>query len=239
MSRRYYSDQPVRDSQVTLRGPEAHHLTHVMRGRPGDQVVLFDGSGWEFPCEVRAVARHEVQLAVQDRQAIDRELPWTLRMAVALPRGDRQEWLTQKLVELGVTQLVPLQTQRSVAIPGQQTQSRLERAVIEASKQCGRNRLMEIRPAVAFPDFVVEATNALRLLAHPGPAGRPVGELLATRSVPPALEIRVLIGPEGGLSDAEQQLAQDVGWTPVDLGARILRTETAAIALAARLVLST
>ncbi len=237
MNRRFYSDQLVQGEQVVLRGPEAHHLAHVLRSRPGEHVVLFDGSGAEFLAEVRAVKRHEVQLIVQTRHAISRELPGTLLMAVALPRGDRQEWLTQKLVELGVTALVPLQTQRSVALPGNQTQTRLERAVIEASKQCGRNRLLEIRRAMPFQAFLAEPTTALRLMAHPGQTSRPLGQVLAAMCVQPTSEFRAVIGPEGGFCDDERQLAQDLGWSLVDLGTRMLRTETAAVALAARLVL--
>ena len=169
MTRRFYCARPIEGHSAVLQDSEAHHLARVLRGRPGEQVVLFDGSGREYRAEVETVARHEVQLRVLSSQTIDRELPLQLVLAVALPRGERQEWLAQKAVELGVTALVPLRTQRGVAIPSRQTQHRLRRTVIEASKQCGRNRLMEIRAATPLDDLV---TGLLGISATPGTSGQ-------------------------------------------------------------------
>ncbi len=144
MSERYFVDKTISGGRVALNGPEAHHLIHVMRAAPGLNVVLFDGSGAEFPAVVQRVGRSDVELAVLSRELVDRELPFDLTLATALPKGDRQKWLVEKAVELGVTRLVPLRTQRAVAQPVEQALARLRRAVIEASKQCGRNRLMPI-----------------------------------------------------------------------------------------------
>ena len=117
-----------------------------MRATPGTQVTLFDGSGDEFAAAVDRVGRSEVELAILSRESINRELPFALTLGVALPKGDRQKWLVEKAVELGVARIVPLRTQRSVAQPVEQALVRLRRAVIEASKQCGRNRLLQIDP---------------------------------------------------------------------------------------------
>ncbi len=220
-----------------LAGPEAHHLIHVMRAAPGAEVTLFDGSGFEFSATVEKVGRTEVELAVLGREEIDRELPLELTLAVALPKGDRQKWLVEKAVELGVSRIVPLRTDRSVALPVQKALARLQRTVVEASKQCGRNRLLEITDPRTWPNLVERNGDvACRLVAHPSHRSE-AAEPLPIRSVlpPDGLPDAVLlaIGPEGGFSPEEIALATTAGWTCVDLGPRILRIETAALMLAA------
>ena len=154
MTRRYYVAEPITGSSAVLSGGEAHHLMHVMRAEVGDTVVLFDGSGCEFPARVDVIGRREVELAVIDRVEVDRELPISLMLAVSLPKGDRQRWLIEKAVELGVSRLVPLVTERSVVQPSDQVRARLRKTVIEASKQCGRNRLMEVAEPVNWSDLL-------------------------------------------------------------------------------------
>ncbi|MDY0168284.1 MAG: 16S rRNA (uracil(1498)-N(3))-methyltransferase [Thermoguttaceae bacterium] len=255
MADRYYIDRtlsfdPDGSSRATLVGGEAHHLIHVMRVGVGADVVLFDGSGAEFPSRVERVGRAEVELAVLQRREIDRELPWRVALAVALPKGERQRWLVEKAVELGVAELIPLTTFRSVAQPVQQALDRLRRAVVEASKQCGRNRLMQISEPADWPDFIMATRNEpQRLLAHPeGPDSKspdgPPGQSRAAQSATgghgssfgfPKSAIRILaaVGPEGGLAAEEVAVARAAGWKLVDLGPRVLRTETAALAMAA------
>jgi 16S rRNA (uracil1498-N3)-methyltransferase len=239
MSERYFVDTPITSPHATLSGAEAHHLLHVMRARVGDDVTLFDGSGAEFPARIEQAGRSKVQLAVIARHEIDRELPWPLVLGVALPKGDRQRWLVEKAVELGVSTLVPLQTERGVAQPVESALLRLGRAVIEASKQCGRNRLMEIAPPQDWPAFVGEPpADAVKLVAHPVAAGPTAGASAPAAFVSDDWRHRpkwLAIGPEGGFAEAEVLLAQLVGWDVVDLGPRILRVETAALALVARL----
>ena len=167
MSDRCFSETPIQGDQAWLTGPEAHHLIHVMRAAAGTRVVLFDGSGAEFQAEVLRAGRNDVELAVLARAQVDRELPVDVTLGVTLPKGDRQKWLVEKAVELGVRRLVPLGTTRSVVQPGPQMATRLRRAVIEASKQCGRNRLMEIAPPQDWADWVAAGPSAaLRLVAH-------------------------------------------------------------------------
>lgn len=231
MADRYFSEAPITTNAATLDGPEAHHLIHVMRAKPGVEVTLFDGSGAEFPATVQRVSRSEVQLSVGPRREVDRELPFLLSLAVALPKGDRQKWLVEKAVELGVGRIVPLETERGVAQPVEQTLVRLRRGVIEASKQCGRNRLMEITEPRAWAELAMHSTDAAcRLLAHPGACtgcrdqAAPLGDSGA---------VIAAIGPEGGFTEDEACLGLSSGWRGIDLGRRILRVETAALALAA------
>lgn len=233
MADRYFLETPPIDERAVVAGPEAHHLIHVMRCRPGDDVVLFDGSGAEFAAQVQSVGRTEVQCRIVARQQIDRELSRSVVLAVALPKGDRQRWLVEKCVELGVATLVPLETERGVAQPVDNALVRLRRAVIEAAKQCGRNRLMEIAAPVRWADFVqTQAPEAARFLAHP--SGASIAKALSTsETTSTARSLVFAVGPEGGFAAAEVKLAMVHGWQTLDLGTRILRVETAALALAA------
>src|SRR6185369_1356862 len=154
MSERFFSPHPISAGGMMLDGPEAHHLLHVMRASVGDEVTLFDGSGAEFRATVVTLRRADAELRIVERNEIDRELPFALVVGVALPKGDRQKWLVEKLTELGVTTLVPLVTERSVAQPAAAAVDRLRRYVIEAAKQCGRNRLMKIAEPKLWNDWI-------------------------------------------------------------------------------------
>lgn len=227
MAERFFSEELIQTREVVLGGSEAHHLSHVMRAKRGDRVVVFDGSGAEFSALVDRVERRGVTLAIVERHDVDRELPVRVTMGVALPKGERQRWLVEKLVELGVGCLVPLWTSRGVARATDSTRDRLQRGVIEACKQCGRNRLMEISEPMEFDEFLTAApADAQRILAHPG------GESPWRR--PASCGYYFAVGPEGGFSDAEVDRARQFGWQCQGLGRRILRVETAALALAAR-----
>lgn len=239
MARRCFSETPIAGDQATLDGSEAHHLLHVLRATPGMAVTLFDGSGQEFDAEVVACKRSTVELAILESRLVDRELPQPLILGVALPKGDRQRWIVEKSVELGVTRIVPLITERSEKQGG----DKLGRYVIEASKQCGRNRLMEIAEPMRWSDWLAadasavggvsdaEGVTSRRWVAHPTGI-RPTAIEFAQQS--PTL---LAIGPEGGLSDSEVEAAVAAGWNAVGLGERILRIETAALGLVACLTI--
>jgi len=239
MTRRFFIDGGLTGSTGTIAAAEAHHLLHVMRARLGDVVVLFDGSGREFEGEITTLGCATVTVRIIAERVVDRELPFQLTLGVALPKGDRQRWLVEKLVELGVTELVPLVTSHSVAQPSESTLHRLRRGVVEASKQCGRNRLMTVATARVLDDFLGDPwTGRSRLLLHPT---RPIPTWTGAPSEPKGeetLPVVAAVGPEGGFSPAEVSRAEQLGWRVLGLGPRILRTETAAVALAAHLALS-
>jgi 16S rRNA (uracil1498-N3)-methyltransferase len=229
MSERFFSPQPISAGCMMLDGPEAHHLLHVMRAAVGDEVTLFDDSGAEFKATVETLRRTDAELRIVERREVDRELSFSLVVGVALPKGDRQKWLVEKLTELGATTLVPLITERCVAQPAASAVDRLRRSVIEAAKQCGRNRLMKIAEPQLWANWATAETSGRRLLAHPG--GQAIRDIDLSQSNP----TQVAVGPEGGLTDAEVAAATAAGWQCVSLGPRILRVETAAISLAASL----
>jgi 16S rRNA (uracil1498-N3)-methyltransferase len=227
MADRYFVESPIAGDCAELTGPEAHHLAHVMRAKAGDQLTLFDGSGAEFNARVERIGRSTVELAVVSREDIDRELPLQITIGVALPKGDRQRWLVEKLTELGVFRLVPLVTERGIAQPAESALARLRRGVIEGSKQCGRNRLMQIAPPQEWRDFIVSSpANAPRFIAHPN------GANVTGTPLPLHTSVYFAVGPEGGFTQTEFDEALASGWQSINLGPRILRVETAAIALA-------
>ncbi len=201
-------------------------MTAVCRLRPGDAVCLFNGDGRQYPAEVRAVSRRTVSLDVVGVEEPARELSFRLEVAVPLPKGDRAQFLVEKLTELGATTLVPLRTARSVVHPRETRLEKLQRHVIEASKQCGRNVLMNVAPLTDWETYCQRGDlPARRVLGHPG---APAWDGSAGQ------DRLVAVGPEGGFTDAEVEQARVAGWCLVGLGPRILRVETAALALALR-----
>lgn len=234
MTERYYSQHQITADAVRIEGDEARHLSRVMRAKPGDEVLVFDGSGGEFVCEVSDVKRNAVDLIVRERREVSCELPFELTVAVSLPKGDRQRWLVEKLTELGTTRLLPLRTDYSVAQPSDKALERLRRAVIEASKQCGRNLLMEVAPAEDWREFVErharDPAGLTCIVADPS-GDVHVGDALGNIQTK-GQGYSVAIGPEGGFSPSEIAQAREANRQVVSLGARILRVETAAVAVA-------
>lgn len=233
MAERYYVNCPLGPGPVEIQGAEAHHLAAVCRVRPGQLVCLFNGDGQEYPAEVLAAGKRGVSLNVRSVTHVSRELDFPLRVAVPLPKGDRAQFLVEKLTELGVTTFTPLRTRRSVVYPRETRLDKLERYVIEASKQCGRNVLMRIEPLAEWDSYCCgEDLPPTRIVAHPEPeGGKQKAEGSQIAALPSGLALAV--GPEGGFTDEEIDLARSAGWQVVRLGSRILRVETAALVLAA------
>ena len=236
MSERFYLPDLAPGRPAVLTGPEAAHLGRVMRAKVGDVVYLFSGDGWEYRARVEAIAHSKIDLAVLDRQHDDREPDLDLTMAVALPKGDRQKWLIEKLTELGVRRYIPLSVQREDIKVDDKVLERLRRQVIEASKQCGRCRLMEIAPAMTREKIVAAFPPAeLNILCHPisdGQFGQVSFAQLAAGFPSVPKSALVLIGPVGGFTDDEVRRAVDDRWPILDLSRQVYRVETAAICAA-------
>lgn len=231
MSERFFLSSPPLSGRAVLEGDEARHLARVLRCKVGDAVDLFDGSGAAWPARVAAIARDQVTL---DVGAPTHDPPWQappVTLAVALPKGERQKWLVEKLTELGVARLVPLVTLRGVAEATPAALDRLRRGVIEACKQCGRNTLLEVGDPRSLAEVLRERPAGGRIIvADPGGGPFAADTVAADHG-----GVIGLVGPEGGFA-AEELAACDAAGVPrVGLGPHILRVETAAIALAARL----
>jgi 16S rRNA (uracil1498-N3)-methyltransferase len=233
MSERFYINWPLQSGPVTLQGAEAHHLAAVCRLRPDDTVCLFNGDGHEYPARVVGVQRRQIDLEILERATPSRELSVSLEVAAPLPKGDRTQFLVEKLTELGVTKFVPLVTARSVVLPREARMEKLERYVVEASKQCGRNVLMTVGQVVEWEDFFKrDDLPKRRSFGHRGGSAK-LTQLCVGGGDSGAVWA---VGPEGGFTDEEVEAASKAGWVPVDLGPRVLRVETAAVVGAAILV---
>jgi 16S rRNA (uracil1498-N3)-methyltransferase len=219
--------------RVTLAGSAASHVTRVLRLRAGDALTLFNGRGDEYAGSIDATQTGSLTVAVGERRAVERESPLTLTLAQGVSRGDRMDLVVQKATELGVSCIAPLLTERSVVrLDPQQAARKVAHwrgIAIAACEQSGRNRLPQVTTPLALPQFVSGANAGARLLLSPGAALR-LDDIQS-----PVTAVTVLIGPEGGLSESEEQLARAAGFMPVRLGPRVLRTETAAIAALALL----
>jgi len=223
MADRFFTPQPLTPGEFHLDGPEAHHLATVRRFAVGDRVTLFNGDGREYPAEILALGKKSVALTILRADEVNRELPFPLIVASALPKGDRADFLLEKLTELGVTRFVPLITARSVVHPKDAKVEKFERMVIEASKQCGRNVLMQVNAPTKWLDFVCSSDLPPQRYVLHTEGGVPIQTAI------PLQNGVVAIGPEGGFTAEEVSIAVASGWRPISLGPRVLRVETAAL----------
>ncbi len=229
--RRIYSEQPLRaGTLVSLRGDAASHVARVLRLRPGDELVVFDGSGRDYDGQITDLRGDEVGVQLGSAREILCESNLELVLLQGICRGSRMDTVVQKVTELGVHRIVPVLAQRSVVrLADGQAMRKLghwRRIAIAAAEQSGRSRIPEILDPAPFETAVAVAGAsgvATRLLLDP--AGSRLREL-----PPPASPLALLVGPEGGLSDPERDMAAASGFIAVRLGPRILRTETAPIA---------
>lgn len=206
-------------------------MAHVLRLEPGDAVTLFDGRGMEYASIILRVARGEVTLDVAQGRMVDRESPLAITLAQGISSGERMDYTVQKAVELGVTTIQPLQTQRGIVrLDRTRAQKRCAhwRAIaVAACEQCGRNRMPQVLPVMALRDWLGQTApdqGALRMLLAPDAT-------VALKTLPrPSTGVTLVAGPEGGLTAEERGDAERAGFVAVRLGPRILRTETAALA---------
>lgn len=226
------------DSRITLGGDEAHHLARVLRLREGDRVFVFNGAGEEWECAITRIGKNESDLSVV-RQLMDVvESPLELTLAQALIKGDKFDWVVQKATELGVTRIVPLITDHGdVKRAEERAEHRLarwRRIALEAVKQCGRRRLVEIAEPISFVEFsatTAKVRSSASNLIFSERGGRSLREIAGTlREI---RQLSICVASEGGWSDAELQRAEANYFLAVHLGSRILRTETAAVAAVA------
>lgn len=226
---RVYVEGPLEAGRSrAIGGTAAQHITRVLRLRENDVLTLFDGRGGEYGGRIAAFRKDSVLVDVQEHRATERESSLDLTLAQGVSRSERMDWVVQKATELGVSRIVPVLTERSVVrLDERQSERKLQhwRAItIAACEQCGRNRVPDVSSPTALHEmFRGMAPDATRVLLSP--TGALPASALARSS-----KITMLIGPEGGLSDKEEEAATAAGFQRVQLGPRILRTETAAIA---------
>ena len=215
-------------ASMPLEAGPSQHIARALRMQAGDALVLFDGTGGEFPAELLAVGKKEVVVKLGERSDQDVESPLALHLGIAISRGDRMDWVVQKATELGVTTLSPLFTERTeVKLNGERADKKLrhwQQIAISACEQCGRNRLPGIPGLWTLQQWLHRTRAEQKLVLHHR-AG--AGDAAATTA---PQSIALLVGPEGGLSDAEIATAEVAGYRSMRLGPRVLRTETAPLA---------
>jgi 16S rRNA (uracil1498-N3)-methyltransferase len=227
------------DDVVSLPDDVTRHV-QVLRLAPGDAIALFNGDGGEYAARIASVEKRAATVHVGERREFDAEPPYRLTLAQGIAGSDKMDWLIEKAVELGASALAPLQTARGVVrLAGERAARRhthWQRIVQAACEQCGRNRLPHVAPSREFGGWLdslppVPADGELRVLLSP----RASMPFAALPGAAPKGEVTLLIGPEGGLSPAEEDAARARGFIAVELGPRVLRTETAGIAVLAAL----
>lgn len=225
---RVFVDEPLASgAEMPLGAVAAGHVVRVLRLKSGDALTLFDGRGGEYAGTVADIRRGAVRVQVGPHDPVERESPLAITLAQGAARGERMDWVVQKATELGVRTIVPLLTERSV-LKLDAKQSSAKRAhwravAVSACEQCGRNRVPSLAPPTDLRDWLASLKDSDTRLVLEATAQRSLG------LAPTATALTLLIGPEGGLSDAERQAARSVGFDARRLGPRILRTETAAV----------
>jgi 16S rRNA (uracil1498-N3)-methyltransferase len=230
---RFYCPSPLLPgSTVDLPETVAHHL-HVVRQQPGDELVLFNGEGGQVHARLLEVGKRRAAAEILAHQPVEAELPFHVTLAQGLPEGSKMDWIVEKAVELGVSAIQPLAARRSVVkLAGERADKRLahwQAVVISASEQCGRNRLAEVSPLRDFGRWLAEdgaAKDVVRILLSP----RSESSLAQWTHATPARAVCLLVGPEGGFSQEEEDAAIAAGALPLSMGPRVLRTETAGLA---------
>ena len=212
---------------LSLSDDAANHVGRVLRMQVGQALVLFNGQGGQYAAEISQVDKKTVQVLVGEFADQDCESPLAFHLGQVISRGEKMEFTIQKSVELGVDEITPLFSRRGgVKLTGERLEKKIQQwqsIAIAACEQCGRNRVPVIRPAMPLSDWLAEQTDEMKLNLHPR------AEFSVNTLPAPKAGVRLLIGPEGGLSDEEISQAGAQGFIDILLGPRVLRTETAAL----------
>src|SRR5690554_4915243 len=226
---RIFTDSPLAvGSQCQLDDNAANHVGRVLRMQAGQALLLFNGDGHDYHATITEAGKKHVLVAVTEAAGNETESPLRVVLAQTLSKGDRMDYAVQKAVEMGVSEIVPLTTERcDVKLKGDREDKRLrhwQQVAISAAEQCGRARVPEIQPVMTVQQWLEHARACdLRLVLH-----HRTEQSLNTLEKPS--RIALMIGPEGGLTAEEIALAESRGFLPVALGPRVLRTETAPVA---------
>lgn len=228
MTRLYFPGEIAAHGECRVAAAQAHHVIHVLRLQAGAPLTLFDGRGTEYAALIKRIDKSGLTLSVTARREVSRESPLDVVLAQGVSSGERMDYTVQKCVELGISAIQPLITQRSVVrLAGERADKRVahwQSIAAAACEQCGRNRVPQVMPVQPFTRWLGAPPNGARYLLSPH-AGQRLREFAR-----PADTVTLLVGPEGGWNEEETAAARLTGFAPMALGPRVLRTETAAVA---------
>lgn len=230
MTTRIYQAIPLAPRAVIqLDEPASHHLGRVLRANVSDPVVIFNGQGGEYTGTITRVDKKHVTVTLEEHSTREAESSLDIWLAQGISRGEKMDFTIQKAVELGVNRIMPLFTERcNVKLDNERSEKRLQHwqsVVVSACEQSGRNHVPRVLPPQMLNNWFagIKADYCFVLSPH-------VEHKLKSRAIPSGSSVVLLIGPEGGLSDREVSQAMTQGFLPLNLGPRVLRTETAAVA---------
>jgi 16S rRNA (uracil1498-N3)-methyltransferase len=228
---RFYCPAPLATGlALSLPAGAARHV-QVLRLQPGDVITLFNGEGGEFEATVTRMGRSDVDVEIGLHHAVEREATRAVHLLAGITANERMDWLVEKATELGVASITPLVAERSVLkLKGERAEKKLahwQGVAVAAAEQCGRNRVPVIHPAMTLNEWLRHATAGERWVLSLSEGTQPLAHMAGVSPV------TVLSGPEGGLSPAEEAAALSAGFAPVTLGPRVLRAETAPLAVLA------
>ena len=228
---RFYCPAPLQTGLALSLPPGAARHVQVLRMQPGDVITLFNGEGGEFEATVIRMGRSDVDVEVGMHNPVEREARRAVHLLAGITANERMDWLVEKATELGVASITPLMAERSVLkLKGERADKMLahwQGVAVAAAVQCGRNRVPVIHAAVSLNDWMKKASPGQRWVLSLSEGTQPLSQM------PKDEPVTVLSGPEGGLSPTEEACALAAGFAPVTLGARVLRAETAPLAVLA------
>jgi 16S rRNA (uracil1498-N3)-methyltransferase len=232
---RFYCAQPLAIGEVVdLPEPIARHV-QVLRLAPGDLVTLFNGDGGEYTATLSFIGKKNAIAEVKTFSPQEVELPYAITLAQALPEASKMDWIIEKAVELGVSVVQPLAAQRCVVrLTAERAAKKSEHwqgIIVAACEQSGRNRLPHLAEPADFKDWIGQTDMHLRILLTP----RAENSLSDWARHHPPQAVTLLVGPEGGFTEKEEEAARAQNVLPLSMGARVLRTETAGLAALAAL----
>lgn len=235
---RFYISITPAASEVWLEGKEAHHILHVKRAKPGDKITLFNGKGLEYLANIIEISHNKLRVLIEQSRLINREADVEITIAFSAPKGKLAALLIQKCTELGVKALIPIHCKRSVVDIRNKSAEKTEKwnkIIVEASKQCKRNFLTRIENVISFNN-ILKTLHDYDLSLIACTEVNTVSMKGVLNEHPLAKKIICLIGPEGGFTNDEIEIAKKSGCIPVSISNSTLRVETAAIAISSILL---
>lgn len=235
MQRFFVTPAQVGEEEIYIEGSDVNHMKNVLRMKAGEELMVSDGNNWQFRCAVKEYLPEKAVLKITKKELVDTELPSKIYLFQGLPKQDKMELIVQKAVELGACQVIPVMTRRCVvkldAKKAAKKVSRWQQIAESAAKQAGRGYIPEIRDVMTLEEALAFAGQLdVRLIPYELAEGMEhtrdvIGKIM------PGQSVGIFIGPEGGFEKEEVEQAVEKGVLPVTLGKRILRTETAGLAV--------